>query len=99
MTAQEYWDGDPHLVKGYREAYEYRTEIKNQDFWLQGLYIYNAFSSVIAQFSHSLAGGKGKKPKGYLEYPIAITEREKEAEKQRKIKHTLDFIEKGQKKK
>lgn len=96
MTAEEYWHGDPYLVKFYREANELRREVINQDMWLQGLYNYNAFNAVMETFSYGLSGKKGSRPKGYMQYPIAITEREKEAEKQRKIKHTMDFIAKGQ---
>lgn len=96
MTCEEYWHGDPHLVTFYRESYELRREIYNQDLWLQGLYNYKAFNAVIEAFSYGMGGKKGQRPKGYLQYPIAITEREKEAEKQRKIKHTMEFVAKGQ---
>lgn len=96
MTCEEYWHDDPYLTVFYREADELRREIKNQDLWLQGLYNYKAFTAVMESFSYGMSGKKGAKPKGYFDYPIAITEREKEAERQRKIKHTMEFVLKGQ---
>ena len=42
MTPDQYWDGDPALVKYYRKADELKWERKNQELWLQGMYFYEA---------------------------------------------------------
>lgn len=68
MSYEDYWFASPHLVKYYRKAHRYRTEQRNQELWLQGLYIYNAVSTVI---SNAFGGKSGKKAK-YLEKPIDI---------------------------
>ena len=96
MTYEDFWERDPRVAISYRKAQEIRQELANQNMWLQGLYNYKAVSAAVAALAHGLNGGKGKKPDGYVEYPFALTEREKEAEKQRKIKHTLEWIEKSQ---
>lgn len=92
---EEFWHGDPCKLKFYLRAYEYKQEQENQFAWLCGLYNHKAVSVALDIFSYGMNGKKGKQPGKYLEYPIAITDREKEAEKQRKIKHTLDFVRKG----
>ena len=61
-----------------------------------GAYNFLAFSSVMGQFAYSLGGGKGQRPETYPEFPLAFTEREKAAEEERKVQHTLEFFLKGQ---
>ena len=68
-------------------------ESRNYELWLQGLYNFRAVSAALAM---AFWNRKGKKPEGYLENPIPITEREKEADKQRRIEKTLEFFRKGQ---
>ena len=97
MTYDEFWYGDAWLVKVFEQAHEQKISMRNQEIYLQGLYNFKAFRAVIEAFSYGLGGCKGSKPEGYFEYPIPITEAEKEAEKQRKIKHTYEWIKKSQK--
>ena len=89
----EFWYGEPWIAASYREAELYRMESRNYDMWLQGLYDFRAVSAALAM---AFWDKKGKKPEGYLEYPIPITEREKAADKQRKIEKTLEFFRQGQ---
>ena len=79
MSADEFWHGDPNLCKSYRLADEYRKEQRNYELWLQGLYNYRALSASLDAFGRGLSGKKGGKSLEYLEYPIPITKREKEA--------------------
>lgn len=79
----EFWYGDPTQLKHYAKAHELRSEQRNQEMWLQGLYNFRAFKAVIEAFSWSLGGKKGKKPDGYIDKPLRLTEKteaEKEAE-------------------
>ena len=86
MTPEQYWDGDCTLTKYYRQAEELRNEKRNQELWLQGMYIYEAICDV-SPILHAFAK-KGAKPHPYPTKPYAITEkqikRERE-EKERKI--------------
>lgn len=99
---EEFWYGDYTRLKFYVKAFtlekERKLEALNEGSYLQGLYNYNAFSSVMGAFGWGLGGKKGKQPDGYLEAPIPLTEREKEADKERKKQKTIQWFMKGQKK-
>lgn len=95
VSYDEFWHGDPCKLKFHLRAHEYKQEQENQNAWLCGMYNYKATQAALEEFSYGMNGKKGKKPNGYFDYPVAITDREKQVEKQRKIKHTLDFVRKG----
>jgi hypothetical protein len=96
VPCAEYWYGDYSQLQYYVRAHELRNEQHNQEMWLQGLYNYKAFESVIGMFSWGLGGKKGAKPDPYLSSPIPVTEREREAERQRSIEKTLAWVQAGQ---
>lgn len=80
----EFWNGDYTLLKNYVRSHELAVEQKNQELWMQGFYIYEAFS-VVMQNSF---GKKGMKKAEYPKEPHRITpltEAEKEQKKQRQI--------------
>lgn len=86
MTYEQFWEGDPALTTYYRHANELKIERKNQELWLQGLYIYEALCDV-APIMNAMAK-KGTKPRPYPGQPYAVTEkqRKREAEeKERKV--------------
>lgn len=91
MTYEQYWDGDPQLVVAYRKAFRLRREIENEQAWLQGLYIYDAFSVCMA----NAFAKKGAKPQKYIEHPIDIyppsesEKRRRAEEEQRKMEAAL----------
>ena len=94
MTYDEYFKDDPILTKYYREAFEIKRDIKNQELWLQGLYFYEALldvSPLLQAFAK-----KGTKAHKYRDEPYIISEkkaREKEIEiekaKQDELKEKL----------
>lgn len=96
MTLAQFWDKSPYWAVYVRKSYALQRQEHNQEMWWQGFYVYHAFGAVMAEFSYGLSGRKGAKPKGYLKQPIPITTREKDDEKQRRIKHTLEWVAKGQ---
>ena len=79
MPANEFWHGDPDLVKGYRKADEIKRERRNYELWLQGMYVYEAIADL-TPILHAFAK-KGTKPNPYPDQPYAIT---KHAMEQRK---------------
>lgn len=82
QSADEYWNGNPNLAKAYRQAHNIRLEQRNQELWLQGMYIMDAFAVVLG----NAFGGKGRKKQKYLSEPIRITpltEQEKKEKEQR----------------
>lgn len=87
MTAEQYWDGDVNLPKYYREAQELRDAHKNQEMWLQGMYIYEALCDV-APVLQAFAK-RGTKATPYSKEPYAITSKERmsKEEKAEKAKY------------
>ena len=86
MTPEQYWDGDSTLVKYYRKAEEMRNEKRNQELWLQGMYIYEAICDV-APILHAFAK-RGTKPTPYSAKPYPLNNKQierDEEEKQRKL--------------
>jgi hypothetical protein len=86
MTPEQYWEGDCTLPKYFRKAEELRNERRNQELWLQGMYVYEAICDV-APILHAFAK-KGTKPTPYSSKPYPLTERQveqEEEEKQRKV--------------
>ena len=74
MTPEQYWDGDPELARAYRKAEEIRRERRNQELWLQGMYIYEAICDA-SPILHAFAK-KGAKPHPYVDRPYPITEKQ-----------------------
>lgn len=82
MTYDQFWNDDPTLVKYYRQADEMRYERKNQELWLQGMYIYEALCDV-SPILHAMAK-KGAKAHPYSDKPYAISEKQRRREAEEK---------------
>ena len=79
MTYEEYWFGDPWMVRAFAQSYLLKRKIENENMWILGAYIANAFSTVIGN-----AFSKNKKYT-YLEKPLEIFPKT-DAEKQNEIR-------------
>ena len=82
MSFDEFWYDTPYKTKFYREAYRIQMKRKDEEFWMQGMYIYEALcdvSPILHAFSKS-----GTKPLPYRDKPFMydaekeMTEEEKE---------------------
>jgi hypothetical protein len=82
MTAEQYWDGDCELVRYYRKAAKIRQDLKNQDAWLQGMYIYQAIGNL-APILRAFAK-KGTKAVPYPDQPFALNTMQKGEKEQAK---------------
>ena len=74
MTYEQFYYGDYTLVLAYREAYKLKLQERNQELWLQGLYVLEAIAS-----SNSKDHKYPKEP-----FPIDREEQEKRAERDRR---------------
>ena len=77
-----FWNGDYTQLKYYAEAYKLDVERRNQELWLQGMYNYEAFATVMSRMMDKHSKAK------YPDKPYRITELsedEKEAENKRVI--------------
>ena len=101
MSYSQYWDEPPYLAVVYRRAYRLKREVDNENFWLQGLYMYDAVA-VALQNAFSKRGAKKEK---YLERPIDIfplTEAEKklrEEEERKKMQEAMEAMARKQRNK
>ena len=93
MPTDEYWNGDPQLVKYYRKAAEIKRSERNTELWLQGLYVYEAImdlSPILRSFV------KNPKPQPYSKAPYPLSEAEKkrreEAEAEEEAKKTQERL-------
>lgn len=88
MSYDQYWNDDPALAIAYRRAAEIKAERKNQELWLQGMYIYDALccaSPILRSFSK-----KGTKPVPYPTEPYALSAAQQKKEKASREKRTYD---------
>lgn len=88
MTPEQYWEGDPALVKYYREADVIKSERLNQELWLQGMYIYEAICDA-SPILHSFAK-KGTKPHPYVDKPYPLTDKQRKRDSVTKEKAVSD---------
>lgn len=101
MTYEQYWDMSPYLVIAYRKAYKLKREIANEQAWLQGLYVYDAFAVCMA----NAFAKRGAKKENYLEKPVDIfplTDAEKERREQGerdKMQQAMEAIARKQRRK
>lgn len=75
MSYDEFWNQDVSLVGVYLKAKELRDKRRNAEFWLQGMYIYEALCDASPLFRTSFKKGTIK-PEPYVKEPYPITEAE-----------------------
>lgn len=90
MTPSQFWDEDVCLAKYYRKADELNRKRKNQELWLQGMYVYEAILDCVPVL-HAFAG-KGAKPVPYPDAPYPLTEEDSREEKERKERAEYEKI-------
>lgn len=76
MTYEQFWYGDPWMCRAYAQSYLLKRKVENENAWIMGAYMANAFGTVIA----NSFGGKRLE---YLKKPLDIfpkTDAEKQAE-------------------
>lgn len=83
MTSDEFWNGNPLLVKSYRKAYQLRQKAEEWARWRNGMYVYAAIGNL-APILRASFGGCTVKPKEYMDKPFPMTEEEaKQQEEER----------------
>ena len=94
MSYEQYWEQSPCLAVAYREAWKLKKQAENEQAWLQGLYVCDAFAVCLA----NVFAKRGAKKQMYLEQPIDIfppTEQEKkrrEAEEYAKMQKAMEAM-------
>lgn len=94
MSYEQYWEQSPYLAIAYRKAWRLKKESENEQAWLQGLYVCDAFAVCLA----NAFAKRGAERQNYIERPLDIfplTEREKkrrEAEEQAKMQQAMEAM-------
>ena len=88
MTPDQFWNDDPMLAKYYRQAHSLELERKNQELWLQGLYVYEALCDV-SPILQAMAK-KGTKARPYPDRPYSITDTQRKREKEEQERKVAD---------
>ena len=86
MSYSEYWDESPSLAIAYKKAHEINLRRKNEELWLQGVYTRYALLSTVGNMFKS----KSQETIEYPTEPLAITQKEVEAKKERDAKAKFD---------
>ena len=84
MTYDQFWEGDPRTVVAYRESDKLKRRRRNEELWLEGVYMVEALRSTVGNMF-----SKGTK----YEYPVepfAITEDEQNDRKEREQKAKVE---------
>ena len=79
MTYDQFWEGDPWMVRAYAQAYLLQRRVSNEEMWLQGVYFASALQSVIGT-------AFGKQRIKYFEKPLEIYEKT-QAEKDQEVRN------------
>lgn len=91
MTADQFWNGEPELVAAYYRADQLRQQRVSETEWLQGLYVFRAVSTALANaFSKP-----GTRPHRYMEEPIRLlplTEEEKLEKAEQERQRVVDYF-------
>ena len=78
MTYDEYWYGDPMMVRAYYKAEKLRREQADEDAWLAGQYMISALNATVV----NLFRKPGQAPAEYPKEPVSLTQkRQKQLEK------------------
>lgn len=79
MTYEQYWYGDPLMVRAFYKAEQLRQQRMNEQAWLIGAYTYRALDSTVGNMMRK----KGAKPSEYPEKPVELVKQEEtKAEKE-----------------
>ena len=95
MSYDDFYNGDVCMVEAYRKADELRLKQRNYEFWIQGMYTYEALCDASPLFRFSMKKGTIK-PEPYLKEPYPVTqtevrEREERAARAREERLKAEF--------
>ena len=85
MTYEEFWHGSIDRFESYWQSNQYDIERRNQELWIQGMYIQEAIAAVL----------DSKHRAKYPSKPYRLTEMtelEKEAENKRKVEQFREAL-------
>lgn len=87
MSYDEFWYGSPYRAMFYRNSHKLKVKQKNEEMWMQGMYIYEALCDV-SPILHAFSK-KGTKPLPYPDKPFGtnVDEKETEIDKEQEVQN------------
>lgn len=82
MSYDEYWYGEPYRAMFYLQAYKIKVRQKDEQMWMQGMYIYEALCDV-SPILHAFSK-KGTKPLPYSHAPYLSNENSLKTKQEKK---------------
>lgn len=76
MSYEQYWYGDPLMVRAFYKAEKIRQERMDEEAWLHGLYVMKAVDSTIGNAFRK----SSEEASPYPEEPISLTIKKQEKE-------------------
>ena len=68
MTYDQYWYGDPLMVRAFYKAEKIRQKRVNEEAWLHGAYVYRALDATVGNTMRK----KGANPAEYPKEPLSL---------------------------
>jgi hypothetical protein len=90
MSYDEYWYGSPYRAKFYLQAHKIKIKQKDEELWMQGMYIYEALCDV-SPILHAFSKN-GTKPLPYTEKPFLHNEETLMSEEEKEQKRKNDEL-------
>ena len=84
MTWTQFWDDEPGLAAAYRKADRIQRRRKNEELWLEGVYMVEALKATVGNMF-----SKGQ-PYPYPAEPIPLTEDEQQERREREEKARVE---------
>lgn len=78
MTYDQYWYGDPLMVRAFYKADKIKQERKDSEAWLQGLYFLKALDATVGNMFRK----EGTQPAEYPERPYSAEKTDSEPSEQ-----------------
>lgn len=70
MTYDEYWNGDPLMVRAYYKAHKLKQEMMDAEAWLHGMYVLRALDASVGNMFRK----QGTMPNEYPKEPLGTKE-------------------------
>lgn len=79
MTYEQYWYGDPLMVRAFYKADKLKRRREDEIAWIHGLYVFNALDATVGNMTRK----KGQTPIEYPKEPY-LMKKEQEAQEAKK---------------
>ena len=86
MTYDQFWFGEPEMVVAFRKADSLQRKRRNQELWLEGVYMAEALQATVGNMF-----SKGAKHQ-YPSEPLAITLEEQQERQEREQRAKMERI-------